>query len=297
MKNFFPVFAFCLLFLTGCFIHDETPVITLDVVCQKALDRNLNGDSSAALNRLARSSRQATKWSKLPDLAAFVRSDTGERKDVLSREILWESAEFCVVQFTPDPAGFIRNWYAGELKYRVMAVLAEKKFLENLVWKSREQQNRESEIHSELQHLIGSMPDETIASLELPMPPAEEKIFPIPVPVPVSEDPAEALQAAGVIYLLPEEIRRQQLSDNSMPLEGVMREVLVTAGSYALYLSQQQLSKAAAAYRKAPTEENLWQWRKWYFRVELDRSRIPAERGSAKDQQFIQSMLLLQANF
>ena len=271
--------------------------MTLDVICQKALDRNLDGDAAAALNRLAHSSRKATKWSKLPDLADFVRNDTGERKDVLSREILWESAEFCVVQFTPDPAGFIRNWYAGELKYRVLAVLAEKKFLEKLVWKSREQQIRESEIHSELQHLIGSVPDEILASLELPLPPAETKPFPIPVPVPVSEDPAEALQAAGDRSRLPEEIRRQQLSDNSMPLEGVMREVLATAGSYALYLSQQQLDKAAAACRKALTEENLWQWRKWYFRVELDRSRLPAERGSSKDQQFIQSMLLLQANF
>lgn len=295
--RFFPVSVFCLLLLCGCFFHQETPGITLDAVCQSALERNLDGESSAALNRLARSSRQATNWSKLPDLAAFVRSDTGERKDVLSRNILWESAEFCVVQFVPEPAKFIRKWYAGELTCRVMTVLAEKKFLEKVVWKTPEQQIRENEIHSELSNLIGSVSEEQLALLELPMPPAEEQKFPIPAPVPVSEDPAEALQAAGVIYLLPEEIRRQQLADESMPLEGILNEVLITAGSYALYISQQQLRKAAADYRKSPTDENLWQWRKWYFRVKLDLFRLPDKRGSAKDQQFIQSMLLLQAGF
>lgn len=296
MKWRIGIFFAGVLLFSGCFSAEKTPVTALQSLEKRVLERHLAGNSAADLSRLARTTRQATSWSKLPDLAAFARQDSGDRKDLLSREILWESAAFCVVQFSPDPAAFIRQWNAGKLRCQLMQLLSEKQFLDSVAWKTPSQQSRELEIHSELQQLTGDLPEEELSRIKLATPEILPKT-PLPVPVPMSEDPAEALQIAGAIYLLPDEIRRQKLADPEFATDGIMLEVLANAGSYAVYAGEKHLALNLESYRKEPSAERLWHWRKWYYFLELDRSRLPEKRGGSKDQHFIQSMLLLQSGF
>ncbi|MBE6377802.1 MAG: hypothetical protein E7051_03165 [Lentisphaerae bacterium] len=290
------VLPLLLIFLCGCFLREKPAAVTQECLLKSVLDRHLEGETASALQHFARRSRQATRWSKLPDMAAFVRSDTGSRKDIISREILWESVVFCTVQFIPEPETFIRKWNAGELRCRLMLLLSEREFLQSVIWKTAEQQSREKELYIEILQLAGSADDEVLASVPLVSPQVWERT-PLPLALPVSQDPAEALQAAGVFYLMPEEIRRQQLSTPDMPLDGILLEMQSAAATYVLYLVQNQLEAAQKAYIKAPTPENLWNFRQWYYRYQLDISRLPQTRGREKDREFIQSMLLLQPGF
>jgi hypothetical protein len=293
MRSLFPILLF---FLCGCFLRQEAVPVTEQSLLQQVFDRHLEGETVADLQNFAQRSRQATRWSKLPDMAAFIRSDKSDRKDLVSREILWESVVFCRVQFIPEPAEFIRKWKAGELHCRLMLLLAEREFLQSVVWKTPEQQSREKELYSELLQLTGNVDTEKFASIPLAMPKVWKRT-PVPLALPVSQDPAEALQAAGVFYLLPEEIRRQQLASPDMPLDGILLEMQLAAASYVLYLVQNQLEAAQKACVKELTAENLWRFRKWYYRYRLDVARLPQKRAEQKDRDFIQSMLLLQPAF
>ena len=82
-----------------------------------------------------------------------------------------------------------------------------------------------------------------------------------------------------------------------MPLEGILLEMQTAAASYVLFLVQNQLEAAQDACAKELSAENLWRFRKWYYRYLLDISRMPQTRGGKKDTDFIQSMLLLQPGF
>ena len=113
----------------------------------------------------------------------------------------------------------------------------------------------------------------------------------------LTQDPAETLQIAGVISLMPDEIRRQQFANPQFKVDGVLNEIQFLAASYALQLDRTCLLKIRNEYKNSPSEEKLLQYRKWYYRTLLDISRITAKRGSKEDQQFINSMLLLQESF
>ena len=292
LRCLFPLLIFC----GGCLFREKPEPVTVDTLMQTVAERHLTGETAAELSRLARSSRQATGWSKLPDLAEFVRNDTGERKYILSREILWESILFATVQFHNDPEKFVRTWNSGELRCRLLTLLAEREFLRSIVWKTPAQQTRENELFSELQQLTGSIPEETLASIPLAMPEDWKKID-LPLDIPVGKDPAEPLQAAGVFYLLPEEIRRQQLADPELQTKGILQYAQMAAACYTLDILQKRLEEASAAYKKEPGAENLWLFRKWYYMYQLDIARLPENPGVEKDLQFIESMLLLQAGF
>ena len=291
--RFFPLL---LLFFCGCFLQKHPAALTETGLTQTVLERHLEAETVFSLQSFAQKSRRATRWSKLPDLAAFIRSDNSDRKDIITREILWESVVFCAVQFLPQPAEFIRKWQAGELHCRLMLLLAEREYLQSVVWKTPEQNSVEKELFSELMQLTGLSDHEKFSSVPLAMPDVWKRT-PLPLALPVSQAPAEALQAAGVFYLLPEEIRRQQLAAPNMPLEGILLEMQTAAASYVLFLVQNQLEAAQDACAKELSAENLWRFRKWYYRYLLDISRMPQTRGGKKDTDFIQSMLLLQPGF
>ena len=288
----FPLLILC----SGCLLQEKSEPVTLDSIMQTVAERHLTGETAAELRRLAKSSRQATEWSKLPDLAEFIRNDNGERKYILSRKILWESILFARVQFHSDPEKFVRNWNAGELRCRLLTLLAESEFLRGVIWKTPAQQSRENELFSELQQLTGTIPEEVLASIPLAMPEDWKKIK-LPMNLPVGEDPAEPLQAAGVFYLLPEEIRRQQLADPELKTEGILQYAQMAAACYTLDIIQRRLEAAQSAYMQESSAENLWNFRKWFYMYQLDISRLPENPGVKKDLQFIESMLLLQAGF
>lgn len=298
MRKFFP-FLFLPLLICGCvtaIIQQDTLVPSLETWQVQALERNLAGETAAALSQLARQSTRGSRREELPDLARFVRENPPEQGTILSRKMLWECMELCNTQFSPAPEKMIREFREGELRCRTALLIAEKQFLDQVIWKTPKQQQRSSEVDSELSQLCGNMPFSELSAIKLVMP-QETADFTANAAIPVSQDPAEALQIAGVICLLPVEIRRQMLADPEFSPEGILKEVQFLASSYALLLDLKYLNAALAAYKKEPSAENLWLFRKWYYRAQLDNSRRPAERGTAKDRQFINSMLLLQESF
>ena len=286
-----------LLLLAGCRgFGDPEKRFTLETIQKQVLDRHLAGETAAALEDLATRGGRSSKWNNLPDLAAFVRNTKDDRGDELCRKILWEVAEFCNVQFSGDPAAFVRNMRAGELRCQLALALSEKEYLDGIAWKTPAQLEREEILRSELFRLTGNIADNSLSQVKLVYP-GKMPEYPLDLFIPVSEDPAEALQIAGVICLLPDEIRRQQLAEENLPLTGLLSEISFLAGSYALHLDKEQLTKAAKKWHHDPSPENLLKYRQWYYRMMLDLSRLPQTRGSKKDRQFITSMLLLQESF
>ncbi len=261
-----------------------------------AVSRHLEGETADALSNLSQAKYRGALHQKLPDLAAFVRENPAEKAWEVSIEMLWQCVESCNILFVHDPAQFIRNMRSGTLRFRTASLIAEKQFLDSVVWKSAGQQQRAMEVDSELSQLCGNIPYGELAHITLAAP-EEMKNFSAVTAVPVSEDPAEALQIAGVFCLMPAEIQRQKLADPHFRVDGIGYEVLFIAASYALNIDCRQLQQAQAAYEKNPTAENLWKWRKWFYRAKLDESRLPVYRGSDKDRQFLNSMLLLQESF
>lgn len=285
------------LLITGCrFYPHSAGELSLSAVGDLVIARNLDGETASALEKLASAALQSSRWKNLPDLAAFVRESPMGKGDELCRNILWECNEACNVQFTPDPASFVKKWRAGELRCRLALALAEKQFLDSVAWKTPLQQQREDELQSELLQLAGDIPESRLSSVKLAFP-GEMPEFPAGLLLPVSEDPAEALQIAGVICLLPEEIRRQQLADAGFPIGAILDEITFTAGSYILHLDKKHLHSAIDRYHKEPSAENLWLYRKWFYRTELDISRMPQKKRDRNAADFIASMLLLQESF
>lgn len=294
------LFALLISALAGC-AELTSDVLTsteaAENLYQIALNRNLAGESSERLSFFAGNSSFGTRWAGLSDLASFSRESGDEKSDELARELLWESAMQCHVQFCRDPLSVIKEFCAGNLRCRVMCAIAEKNISDARIWKTPQEKVRAQELNSELFILLGSpLPETLINTIELPMPGA---IVPedIPAAVPVSKDPAEALQIAGAIYLMPDEIRRQKLADPTFEEKGILQEILFLAGSYALFTDLRQLMLAEKEYQSEPSDENLLRYRKWYYRTILDISRMPDQRGTDNDRNFINSMLLLQEGF
>ena len=288
-----------LLLTAACSVSEliENDTLTpLQVQQSAAVKRHLAGETAMALGNLASESYRLSFHQKLPDSARFVRENPSEKAAELSREMLWRCAEVCNVQFSGDPESFIRNMRATELHCRAAILIAEKQYLDLTVWKNRDQQRRSRELDSESSQLFGDVPYAELANI--PLPTADEmRRFSADAAVPVSEDPAEALQIAGVFCLLPAEIQRQQFADPAFRCGGILLEVLFTAADYALSIDLQQLQAAEKAYEQNPSAETLFIWRKWYFRAQTDKARRPVARGSSKDRQFLNSMLLLQESF
>jgi hypothetical protein len=291
--------AALIMLIAGCHLTESAKSDILPPLYkwqQAAEDRHLDGESADALKHLAQEKYRAALRQKLPDLAVFVREKRSEEAYELSVDILWECVEASNILFVDDPAVFIRRMRRGTIRCRAASLIAEKQFLDTVVWKSAAQQERSLEVDSELSQLCGGIPYGELAQIILATP-EEMKKFSAETALPVSEDPAEILQIAGVFCLIPPEIQRQKLADPYFRSGGIGFEVMYMAATYALYIDCHQLRSAQLAYEKNPTAENLWRWRKWFYRAELDKSRIPVYRGSDKDKQFLNSMLLLQESF
>lgn len=290
------VLLILLTLLTGCRDIPQPAGKTLADWQNAALSRHLAGETATALTAAAKQVKENSRHHEYPDLARFIRETTPEKGSELSREMLWKSFELCNVQFSGDPETMIREMRAGELRSHAAILIAEKQYLDQIVWKSPAEEERNRELHSELSRLFGSLPFGELANIKLAAP---------GTPLPdlsgasrnLTQDPAEALQIAGVISLMPDEIRRQQIANPQFKVEGVLNEIQFLAASYALQLDRTSLLKIRNEYKNSPSEEKLLQYRKWYYRTLLDISRIPAKRGTKEDQQFINSMLLLQDSF
>ncbi len=287
-----------LLFFCGCRSTDTPPeTCRLEVWQNEALKRNLDGETAVALRNLARSTAGRTHRMDLPDLARYIRENNNENSAGLIRDLLWESVEYCNVQFVRDPDYFIRNFRRSQILCRTALLLAEKQYLDQIIWKTPAQKEREREVASELSSLCGGLPSGDIPDIRLVLVEDRLPFLPDSLTAPVSEDPAEALQFASAIYRLPDEIRRQKMADENFYPDCLLEEVIHMAASYSLHISMPYLQTARQNAMQDPTPENIWRYRKWYYRVQMDLSRLPSVRGEAKDRQFLNSMLLLQEGF
>lgn len=286
------------LLLCGCFAVEtqEEEISFLARWQNEAVARHSDGETIQSLRELASRTAKSDELHKLPDSARFAREADPEKAAALSREILWQSAEFAMVQFVPDPMALVREFRNGELRCQTAVLIAEKLFLDRISWKTPAQEQRYSELESELSALCGGIPFGGIDSGELVTVQDTSNLTAMAAEA-LSMDPAEAIQIAGVIYLIPDEIRRQKLVDPAFDTGGIINEIRFLAGSYALMLDKEELLKAEQRYLKNPDSENLWHYRRWYYRTLLDHSRMPSVRGSERDRQFIDSMLLLQEGF
>lgn len=294
----YPVLLGAIILFCGCQSVDTPPAATqLETWQHEALNRNLDGETAISLQNLARKTASRTHRQDLPDLARYVRENNNENSAELICDILWESVEYCNVQFVRDPALLIRNFRHSQILCRTALLIAEKQYLDTIIWKTPEQKTREREVSSELSSLCGGLPAGDIPRIQLALPGDPLPQLPANLTSPVSEDPAEALQFAGTIYRLPDEIRRQKLADENFYPDCLLGEVTHMAASYALHISFPCLRTARQRALNNPSPENLWLYRKWYYRVLMDISRLPRVRGEAKDRQFLNSMLLLQEGF
>ena len=284
-----------LLTVTGCLnVKEPETVMTLNKLQQTVLTRHLNGEVNLLLTTHANRIGKASEWHKLPDLARFVRNSPPEKAVELSRKLLWDSVIACNIQFTGDPKHLANSFCAGMLRCRIASALAKKAYFDTISWKTPEEDQQFREVEEEIRQLFGGIPYYQLAKVELVTPggtiPEAEKVA-------VSEDPAEALQIAGTIMLMPDEIRRQELAGNRFDMPGLLAEIQALAGKYALSWSRKMLLAAENAWKKDPSPKNLMNYRLWFYQVELDNSRIPAGRGGQREVQFVNSMLLLQESF
>ncbi|MBR7121381.1 MAG: hypothetical protein IKC94_03975 [Lentisphaeria bacterium] len=282
----------------GCHIADVPPETSqLAVWQQEALERNLDGECAVALQNLARSAARRSHRQDLSDVARFVRENNSDDSAELVRKLLWESVEYCNVQFVRDPALLIRRFRRSEINCRTALLIAERQYLDQIIWKTPAQKVRDRELRSELSSLCGGLPAGDLARIKLVMPDAPLPELPAGLTSPVTEDPAEALQFAAVIYKLPDEIRRQKMADANFYPDCLLNEVIHMAASYALHISFNRLRAAREQALAEPVAENIRRFRQWYFRVQMDIDRLPVIRGEAGDRQFLNSMLLLQDGF
>ena len=279
----------------GCF-HVEQPeaVLTLHDLQQTALSRHLAGEVNTLLTTHANRIGKASEWHKLPDLARFVRNSPPEKAVELARKVLWESFASCCFQFAADPQKLAASLCSGELSCRAAIALANKAYLDTINWKTPDEERQFRDVEEEIGQLFGGIPYYKLAKIKLvdpgsPIPDAADAA--------VSEDPAEALQIAGTILLMPDEIRRQELAGNKFDMSVIITEIRNLTGKYALSWSRKQLIAAELLWKKDPSPKNLLTYRIWYYRTQLDASRIPAASGGGKERQFINSMLLLQESF
>ena len=290
----FPL-LFILLAVSGC-LHQEKPeaVLTLEELQKAVFSRHLPGEVNSLLTTHANRIGKASEWHKLPDLARFVRNSPTEKAVELSRKLLWESLTACNIQFTARPERLASAICAGELRCRAAIALSKKAYLDTIEWKTPAEEQQLREVEEEIKQLFGGIPHYQLARVKLvspgvPLPQAEN--------IAVSEDPAEALQIAGAIMLMPDEIRRQELAGNKFNMPALLTEIQTLAGKYALSLSRKQLISAENAWKKDPSARNLMDYRIWYYRVELDFSRLPLAAPGGRERQFVNSMLLLQEGF
>lgn len=292
----YVILPLLLLFLvTGC-RHEALPVTDpLHRWQETAVSRHLAGEVATALTTAVQHTQNSSRHHEYPDLARFIRKAPAEKANELSRELLWESMELCNVQFVPDPAAMLEKLRAGELRCLAALLIAEKQYLDQIVWKTPEQETRYRELQSELTRLFGSLPFGEIDSIKL-VSPGTMPDFSAATAM-LTQDPAETLQIAGVISALPDELRRQQFADRQFPLEEVLKEIEYLAAGYALQLDRMMLLEIQRSWQQSPSAEKVLQYRRWYYRAILDISRVPESRGKKEAQQFINSMLLLQESF
>jgi hypothetical protein len=264
---------------------------------RNALTRNLPGETAIMLSDIAAQVRFGQKSHlALPDLAAFIREAPPGRGDEISREKLWESMISCIGRFSENPEKDIQEFCAGELRCRTALLLAEKQYLYQILWKTPAQQQREQQLDGELYQFFGRFSEADLGNVPLIYPSAEAEFPPVGFKLHDS-DPAAILQVSGVIYRIPGEIQRQSAADLRFIPAGIITETTYLAANCAMLISSRRLAEAKEKYLKDPTPENLWQYRKWYYRMQLDHSRLPAVRGSDPDREFVNAMLLLQESF
>lgn len=259
----------------------------LEVLRRIAHERNLSGDASQRLSALARHSVRDDRRLGSADMVRFIRRTSPEAGGEYARHMLWESALLCAAAFADDPEALTREFCRGEIDCRAAEIIAEKQFLDTVVWKDAPMRRREREVGSELRQLFGETSADEIAAAALAQPAG-------PAGDPPAADPVRALKLASALLRIPDEIRRQRISDPDFPTDGVIGEVIRAARAEALAIDDANLHDALAAYLRTPDGANLLRWRRWHYRRQLDSARLPHPRGTERDRQFVEAMVLLQ---
>lgn len=285
--------ALMLIFAAGCAgtRREQAEISGLSDLRRIAVKRDLDGDTAQRLSELARRSVRDEKRHGLSDMAGFVMHAPAEAGGETARRMLWDGASLCAAMFSADPDREIRDLCRGELECRTAQLVAEREFLDRIIWKTPEQTRREKELRSESLQLFGPVPEEAISGVELAFPPETEGDDP-----PGGADALKALKLAGALLLIPDEIKRLKLADPAFSAQGIVLEVVRMAAEKALAIDESQLREAEKRWRLDPTEENLFRWRRWFYIRELDASRMPEKRGSEEDRRFVESMVLLRDN-
>ena len=286
------------LLLAGCVAEPPPPDTSPAAWLRAARERHLAGESAAEFARLQGEAAGENRKQQLPDLARLVRSGGDpERRAELLTDTLRECVAIASVRLVnrgESVSATADRLYARELDFRSLVMLAEKEFLDSVVWKTPAAAARERELRQELPARFGATPDRVQLAMpaETPVsspPEAFRRIY--------GNDPAALLRFGGAILALPGEFARQYIADPGFRPEGIWLEARRLAALAAAAAVEERLAAAYAAWRRDPSPVNLFRWRKWHYRRRLELSSVPLLRGSAADLRALESLMELQSAF
>lgn len=281
--------------ISGCATTTDIQRNELSFWRSAARQNHLAGGSLAEFTRLYDTVAGDKLKHQLPDLLRMIESMPPEKAAESAVNILNECILAASTWLLPQEAEISlvsRQMYGRTLDWQSAAMLAEKDFLENIIWKTPAQYARENDLNHELAAFFGTVPPPGCAGLaavqELPVSPMPEltaKYF--------GRDPAALLHLGSLLLAMPGEFARQLAAAPETKFDGVWREMVRVAALSALHITEKELAGAAAAYKNGETPANLYNFRRWYYLRENILSTVPIMRGSPDDINSVESMFQL----
>ena len=263
--------------------------------------RHLAGESAAEFSRLQAEAGRENRKQGLPDLARLVRGPISpERRAEIVTDTLRECVAIASVRLVDrgdTVTAVARKIHGSELDFRSAMLLAEKEFLDSVVWKTPAQTARDRELRQEMLDRFGAVPPPGKAEFPPPSPPGTATESPVPVVRVYGKDPAALLRFGAFILSLPGEFARQYIADPDYKPEGIWLEARRIAALAALAAAEREYARAYADWRREPSPENLFRCRKWRLRQVRESSAVPLLRGNASDLQALQALMELQEPF
>ena len=291
--------ALCGLLLAGC-ATVAPPPSGLAHWQSVARQRHLAGESAAEFTRLRDQAAGEGRKQELPDLARLVRGDISpELRARTVTDTLRECVAIASVRLVPlgeTVSQVAQRIHGRTLDFQTALALAEKEYLDAIVWKTPAAARRERELQQELYSRFGEQPPPGSYALAMP-----EMITVSPMPEMIrrhyGNDPAALLRFGGVILAMPGEFARQYAARPDFRPEGIWLEARRLAALAAIAVTERELQTAFDLWRRDPSPANLFRWRNWFYRRELELSAVPLLRGSDADLKALDSLMLLQPSF
>jgi len=295
MKVWGWLFIPVLMLGAGCTVFNAAAPSTLATWQAVAKERNLAGESVAKLSRCTQLAANERRRHELPDLLKLSKNMPPQQATGLFLDILRESVAVASMRLLDENDTLLSvatRLSTGELDHLTAVLLAEKDYLDSISWKDADVAARETELHRNLTALLGKIPDSDSYFLAMP-----EPIRPTPLPEIIRKnygsDPAALLKFANVILALPAEFARQLIASPDTPVTGVWLEARCHAAMCAVAFSEHFLNLALQAYRRDPSPENLYSWRKWFYRRQQALADVPLIRGSQNDIRSLEALIQL----